>query len=236
MDEALALLIAGRTRSDHALGLGSALSSAVRKVVDTMPNRHAKAGDGRPAPPDRTGCRPRDPAPRRGRRTAGALVLFGAPCWPTQGAHPLRSLRPRRPWRTVDPRRPGRGARPGLPVGAPGMARTAPTGCRASWPPRNSPNQPTARTGSTSTGCGVTAARSTCPRSTTSPRSCGSPPRGRTTSPEPPSAVRAGEPDPDGRLPGRGHVPGPAARRVGDVAARRGRRRPGSRSPACLRA
>ena len=45
-DEALALLIAGRTRSDHALGLGSALSSAVRKVVDTMPNRHrAKAGD-----------------------------------------------------------------------------------------------------------------------------------------------------------------------------------------------
>jgi len=45
-DEALALLVAGRGRGDHALGLGSALSSAVRNVVAALPTGHqAAAGD-----------------------------------------------------------------------------------------------------------------------------------------------------------------------------------------------
>ncbi|GMA42056.1 helix-turn-helix transcriptional regulator [Mobilicoccus caccae] len=36
-DEALALITAGTERGDHAFGLGSALASALRKVVDTLP-------------------------------------------------------------------------------------------------------------------------------------------------------------------------------------------------------
>lgn len=45
-DEALALLVAGRGRADQALGLSSALSSAVRKVVEALPATHrATAGD-----------------------------------------------------------------------------------------------------------------------------------------------------------------------------------------------
>lgn len=45
-DEALALLVAGQGACDQALGLGSALSSAVRKVVDALPTSHrATAGD-----------------------------------------------------------------------------------------------------------------------------------------------------------------------------------------------
>jgi predicted DNA-binding transcriptional regulator YafY len=45
-DETLALLVAGRVRGEHALGLGLALSSAVRKVVDALPTAHrATAGE-----------------------------------------------------------------------------------------------------------------------------------------------------------------------------------------------
>ncbi|WP_353649171.1 YafY family protein [Nakamurella sp. A5-74] len=39
-DEALALLVAGQGRGDGALGLGAALSTAVRKVVDVLPAGH----------------------------------------------------------------------------------------------------------------------------------------------------------------------------------------------------
>ena len=45
-DEALALLVAGRVRGEQALGLGPALSSAMRKVVDALPAAHrATTGD-----------------------------------------------------------------------------------------------------------------------------------------------------------------------------------------------
>ncbi|OEJ30425.1 helix-turn-helix transcriptional regulator [Streptomyces subrutilus] len=45
-DEALALLTAGAGRGERVLGLGSALASAMRKVVDALPESHrASAGD-----------------------------------------------------------------------------------------------------------------------------------------------------------------------------------------------
>ncbi|GHG25399.1 helix-turn-helix transcriptional regulator [Streptomyces filamentosus] len=45
-DEALALLTAGSKGGEQALGLGSALASAMRKVVDALPDGHrAAAGD-----------------------------------------------------------------------------------------------------------------------------------------------------------------------------------------------
>jgi predicted DNA-binding transcriptional regulator YafY len=45
-DEALALLTAGSGRGEQAFGLGSALASAMRKVVDALPERHrATASD-----------------------------------------------------------------------------------------------------------------------------------------------------------------------------------------------
>ncbi|MFI6008076.1 helix-turn-helix transcriptional regulator [Streptomyces sp. NPDC051243] len=45
-DEALALLTAGSGRGEQAFGLGSALASAMRKVVDALPENHqATAGD-----------------------------------------------------------------------------------------------------------------------------------------------------------------------------------------------
>ncbi|WP_031486581.1 helix-turn-helix transcriptional regulator [Streptomyces bicolor] len=45
-DEALALLTAGSGRSEQAFGLGSALASAMRKVVDALPESHqATASD-----------------------------------------------------------------------------------------------------------------------------------------------------------------------------------------------
>ena len=45
-DEALALLVAGLGRGEQVLGLGSALASAVRKVVDALPEGHrTTAGD-----------------------------------------------------------------------------------------------------------------------------------------------------------------------------------------------
>lgn len=45
-DEALALLVAGSGRSEQVFGLGSALASAVRKVVDALPESHrATAAD-----------------------------------------------------------------------------------------------------------------------------------------------------------------------------------------------
>lgn len=42
-DEALALLVAGSARGDQVFGLGSALASAVRKVVDALPEGHRTA-------------------------------------------------------------------------------------------------------------------------------------------------------------------------------------------------
>ncbi|MFE5487002.1 helix-turn-helix transcriptional regulator [Streptomyces sp. NPDC056527] len=46
-DEALALLTAGSGRGEQAFGLGSALASAMRKVVDALPDSHrATASDG----------------------------------------------------------------------------------------------------------------------------------------------------------------------------------------------
>ncbi|MFF5982675.1 helix-turn-helix transcriptional regulator [Streptomyces olindensis] len=46
-DEALALLTAGSGRGEQAFGLGSALASAMRKVVDALPESHrATASDG----------------------------------------------------------------------------------------------------------------------------------------------------------------------------------------------
>ncbi|PYE17888.1 putative DNA-binding transcriptional regulator YafY [Williamsia limnetica] len=45
-DEALALLAAGSGSGEHAFGLGSALSSALRKVVDALPDDHRAAASG----------------------------------------------------------------------------------------------------------------------------------------------------------------------------------------------
>ncbi|MFD7657617.1 helix-turn-helix transcriptional regulator [Actinosynnema sp. NPDC059797] len=45
-DEALALLIAGSRRGAQAFGLGSALASAMLKVVDALPEGHRAAADG----------------------------------------------------------------------------------------------------------------------------------------------------------------------------------------------
>src|SRR4051812_45496554 len=39
-DEALALLTAGSTRGEQVFGLGSALASAMRKVIDALPESH----------------------------------------------------------------------------------------------------------------------------------------------------------------------------------------------------
>ena len=45
-DEALALLVAGSGRGEQALGLGSALASAMRKVVDALPEGHRDTATG----------------------------------------------------------------------------------------------------------------------------------------------------------------------------------------------
>ncbi len=45
-DEALALLIAGSRRGTHAFGLGSALASAMLKVVDALPDTHRHTATG----------------------------------------------------------------------------------------------------------------------------------------------------------------------------------------------
>jgi predicted DNA-binding transcriptional regulator YafY len=45
-DEALALLIAGSRRGEQAFGLGSALASAMRKVFDALPESHRDAAAG----------------------------------------------------------------------------------------------------------------------------------------------------------------------------------------------
>src|ERR1700754_1876872 len=45
-DEALALLVAGSRRGAQAFGLGSALASAMRKVVDALPESY-RGGGGR---------------------------------------------------------------------------------------------------------------------------------------------------------------------------------------------
>jgi predicted DNA-binding transcriptional regulator YafY len=45
-DEALALLVAGSRRGAQAFGLGSALASAMRKVVDTLPSDHRATAAG----------------------------------------------------------------------------------------------------------------------------------------------------------------------------------------------
>ncbi|GAB2582513.1 YafY family protein [Streptomyces capparidis] len=45
-DEALALLVAGSRRGAQAFGLGSALASAMRKVVDALPESHRAAAAG----------------------------------------------------------------------------------------------------------------------------------------------------------------------------------------------
>ena len=45
-DEALALLTAGSKRGEADLGLGSALASAMRKVVDALPDSHRATADG----------------------------------------------------------------------------------------------------------------------------------------------------------------------------------------------
>lgn len=45
-DEALALLTAGSTRGELMFGLGPALTSAMRKVVDALPESHAAAASG----------------------------------------------------------------------------------------------------------------------------------------------------------------------------------------------
>jgi predicted DNA-binding transcriptional regulator YafY len=42
-DEALALLVTGQGRGEQSLGLGSALASAVRKVIDALPRGHRAA-------------------------------------------------------------------------------------------------------------------------------------------------------------------------------------------------
>lgn len=44
-EEALALLVAGTARGDQVFGLGSALASAVRKVLDALPESHRTAAD-----------------------------------------------------------------------------------------------------------------------------------------------------------------------------------------------
>jgi len=45
-DEALALLVAGSRRGAHAFGLGSALASAMRKVVDALPESYRATAPG----------------------------------------------------------------------------------------------------------------------------------------------------------------------------------------------
>src|SRR3954467_6538511 len=45
-DEALALLVAGSRRGAQAFGLGSALASAMRKVVDALPESHRATAAG----------------------------------------------------------------------------------------------------------------------------------------------------------------------------------------------
>src|SRR5918992_4686002 len=45
-DEALALLVAGSRRGEQAFGLGSALASAMRKVVDALPQDHRDTATG----------------------------------------------------------------------------------------------------------------------------------------------------------------------------------------------
>uniref|UniRef100_UPI0024543096 helix-turn-helix transcriptional regulator n=1 Tax=Nocardia abscessus TaxID=120957 RepID=UPI0024543096 len=45
-DEALALLVAGSRRGAQAFGLGSALASAMRKVVDALPESHRATATG----------------------------------------------------------------------------------------------------------------------------------------------------------------------------------------------
>ncbi|MFC6015033.1 helix-turn-helix transcriptional regulator [Plantactinospora solaniradicis] len=45
-DEALALLIVGSRRAEQAFGLGSALASAMRKVVDALPESHREIATG----------------------------------------------------------------------------------------------------------------------------------------------------------------------------------------------
>ena len=201
-DEALALLVAGSRRGAQAFGLGSALASAMLKVVDALPESHRDTAAGaaerllidpetdllsRRLVAEEVPDADRGRGPARGvRRAQAAHPLRGGGPGPRSGARSTRSAwSPYATRATCWPR---------------GPARTAPTGCPGSWPPRNSPNPRSDRTGSTWTGPGRNAAHGSGPAATRSPCWYGWTRRGGRTwwAPRWPSAPR--RPTPDGWL------------------------------------
>ena len=226
-DESLALLVAGSRRGAQSFGLGSALASAMLKVVDALPESHRATAAGsaeRLLVDPRTDLLAR---PLVGRRGAGRRRGRGAACGVrrSQAAHAVRGGRARsraggRWTRSVWSRCGARGT-----CWPRGPARTAPTGWTGSWPPSSSPSLPSGPTASTWTACGRSAARGSGPAASWSRCWSGWTRRGGSSwwAPRWPSTPTG--PDPRRRLAGAGgHVPGRPARRVGAVAARRGRR------------
>lgn len=159
-DEALALLATGSGRGERAFGLGPALASALRKVVDALPDSHrATASDAarrflvEPEVDLLSRRLVADEVPGTTMIVVRRAVLAGhklrihyaATGRPRSGARWTRSAwSPYATGSTCWPRDP---------------ARTVPTGYPGSWPPRSSPKPPSGRTGSIWTGSGGNAPR-----------------------------------------------------------------------------
>lgn len=169
-DEALALLVAGSRRGAQAFGLGSALASAMLKVVDALPESYRDTAAGaaeRLLIDPETDLLSRRLVDEEVPDAIAAEVLRAV-----FAGHKLRIH-----YAAVD-QAPG-GARWTRSAWSPyatgatcwprGPARTVPTGCPGSWPPRNSPNPHSDRTGSIWTGPGRNAARGFGPAATRSP-------------------------------------------------------------------
>ena len=201
-DEALALLVAGARRGAQVFGLGSALASAMLKVVDALPEGHRATAAGaaqRLLVDPETDLLSRrlvaeelpdtdDAAVRRAVVAGHRLRIHYAASGPAAAVAHGR------------PDRPGHRPRPGLPAGHPGRrgphlpARPG-AGRRGTARTRAS-----ARTGSTWTAPGRNAARSSAPAATRSPSLLRVDPARREELVGTALAVLAEAPEPDGWL------------------------------------
>jgi hypothetical protein len=169
-DEALALLVAGSRRGPQAFGLGSALASAMLNVVDALPESYRDTAAGAverllidPATDLLSRRLVAEEVPDSIVAEVRRAVLPDTSCASTtrQLARPRSGARwTRSAWSPCASRA----------ICWPrGPARIAPTGCPGSWPPRNSPNPHSDRTGSIWTGPGRNAACSSGPAATKPP-------------------------------------------------------------------
>jgi predicted DNA-binding transcriptional regulator YafY len=166
-DEALALVVAGSRRGAQQFGLGSALASAMLKLVDALPDglRDTAAGAAQRLLIDpETDLLARRVAADEVSAAIGAEVRRAV-----FAGHRLRiryaavDQAPR--WRTVDPIGLVTVREQGYLLATRG-GRTAPTGCPACWPPRPSTSPRGDRARSTWTGPGRNATRGSATEAT----------------------------------------------------------------------